>query len=114
MREFISEKSVLLARKLRDEEGMTWDKIGERVGHSASALRRRYVGESRHKFDYRETRPERKNDSMTGDGSERLARRIEAYWKDRGKKPWVWIDEEKLGTSVLSCVRSDMVNGVPQ
>lgn len=97
------------AKRLRAETNMTWEKIGRRLGYNDSTLRKRCVG--RH--------PDGRiagmlKDSLTDEGAERIARKIEAYWRKQGKSITVWIDTIKMSRDTLHGVRSDMKNGVPQ
>ena len=59
-------------------------------------------------------RPE--TDPFSREGSARLARKIERYWRGKGHTVNVWTEEfgSSIGDEPLYGVRSDLVNGFPQ
>lgn len=57
-------------------------------------------------------------DTLTEGGADDLARRIERYWRDRGKEVAAWVDELHCKTPERErgryyIVRSDMRDGLP-
>jgi hypothetical protein len=53
-----------------------------------------------------------KDDNLTRAGAARLCSKIEYYWRQRGEKVKVWV--EQIGIDQGFAVRSNMVNGAPR
>jgi hypothetical protein len=56
------------------------------------------------------------DDNLEYLGAKRLMRTIKAYWTAKHKRDDlvdVWLEEVGVGDSTISCVRSDLVNGLP-